>query len=216
MEKNRYVPGFVGNMETWLFSLLPSYFQDFILCYGYTTTPPLSIVKKDTSRNENLFSMKESSVSNSDMPTLERASLYIPTCQDCFAALSMCVVVALFSYDAQCFLLISRRNMRAGKCIKEKRIQLPRALAVRVATTFFVTLGMCEKEHETLTRICDSHHSIACSRVVRPKVPREGVEVRELPGVQYPRHDPSPGSQSAVTARPANHRRNGSHCVGWI
>nr|CAD7445207.1 unnamed protein product [Timema bartmani] len=123
--KNRYVPGFVGNMETWLFSLLPSYFQDFILCYGYTTTPPLSIVKKDTTRNENLFSMKESSVSNSDMPTLERASLYVPTCQDCFAALSICaVVVALFSYDAQCFLLISRRNMRAGKCIKEKRNSL--------------------------------------------------------------------------------------------
>nr|CAD7403641.1 unnamed protein product [Timema cristinae] len=52
---NRYVPGFVGNMETWLFSFLPSYFQDFILCYGYTTTPPLaSKIKVETILNTSI------------------------------------------------------------------------------------------------------------------------------------------------------------------
>ena len=52
---------------------------------------------------------------------------------------------------------------------------------------------------------------MTCSGVVRPEVPGETVEVRELPGVEDPGQHQGPGLQGPGGGSPADQRRHGSH-----
>ena len=62
--------------------------------------------------------------------------------------------------------------------------------------------------------MCDCHDAVAGAGVVLAQVPRQGVEVRELPGVQEAGQQPGARRQRAGGGRPAHQGRNAAHCRG--